>query len=194
MRRKLTKKHIFDYEMKYKHLLNNKYRYDKLTLKNFDSIVYSVDYSFGNNYKVIFKFIDDYVDLIDFEKFTSGNYNFMNDHYKMFIKKYNQYFNKKTWTRLTIRLSNRASRNEDLIRKYKDKLDSGILTSYHTFSPELLLDLQDKVNVKKVLAKIAVINDGKYKCEINKRVNDYIMDHLEEVLTYKKGEKQCEEN
>lgn len=187
MRRKLTKKHLFDYEMKYKHILSRPYNYEKLTLRNFDQIVYNVYYSFSSSdYKTIFKFIDDYIDLIDFEKFVINNYVFINGHYRLFISKYNKQFNQKVWSKLTHRLTYKG--NEDLIRRYKEHLDFSILQNYHIFSPELLLELKDKVDVKKVLSKMGAINYETYNREVNKRINNYIVDHLEEVLTYKKDD------
>jgi len=181
MKRTLTKKHIFDYEMKYKHLLK-RYNNCKFNLRLFDTIVYSIDISFSD-YNIMFKFIDDYIDLINFDKFVRFNRNFTRKYYKRFINKYNSYFNQEVWNTMTYAVA--YGKDKKFILKYKDKLNMDILASYfHNLPPEILVEFKDDINIRKILSRLITNDQNK----ILRRIIDYTEDHLEEVLSYKKEE------
>jgi len=180
MKRTLTKKHIFDYEMKYRDKIDPVYSKLKFNLKLFDMIVYSIDHNF-KDYNKAFNFIDDFVDLINFNKFIRFNRNFTRKYYKRFLNKYNLYLDKEAWDDMTYCVI--YGKDKRYITKYKDKLNMNILGGYcHNLPPEFLIECKDDINIRKILSRL-VTND---KNKIIQRIIDYTEDHLEEVLSYKR--------
>jgi len=190
MRRTLTKKHLFDWEMKYKDKVKEQ-KFDKLTLRNFDTLIYkNLHYSFQSDYNLVTEFIDDYMELIDFDRFIYQNWYFVNEHLYKFVNKYEKYIGDKGWSHIHGMFS--VYNNEKFIMKYIDRLDIQTIITKHEFSPKLLLFLKDRMTkrqIKEVISKIRYHNGS----VISQQMLKYTVDHLEEVLTYT-GNKEVTDN
>jgi len=188
-RRILTKKHKFDFEMKYRPVfqmytgsyiggLCKKYK-NGLTLTLLDEITSHIDIAFykKENIKLAFSFFDDFKDVIKWER-TIFQSNLVHDKFTKFIDRYYKYFTQDIWHGLSCTYKCYASTK--FIRKYKDYLDWSYISILHNFTPEFLLEMKDYVDMKYLLSSKnpnSVVMD---------KFSTYLSKHLEEALNGKR--------
>jgi len=205
-KREVTKKHIFDFEMKYRALINQFIEIidddieeeNGLTdvINNALTEFYNFKY-YGFTDELCFNFLDDFKDIIDWDLFTEEEIDeddiseatcdnlecgLLSDssNLEKFLDMFHGYFKDDfCW----INISRFGYFNESIIRKYKDKLIWDYISRYFEFSEEFMIEMKDYIHIDSYL--IANNNDEDV---IFNNVMDFIKDHFEEAITYKGDE------
>jgi len=192
--RQLSKKHLFDFEIKYRPILVQhpvcKVNDDtKLTLKLLDTIISGglLHTFFNKEGNVsVFDFLDSYKDIIAWFDFLYNNETLARKEIYKITEKYSEFFNNECWQRLTYYCYDyRDGRKyrSNYIRKYREKLDWKYLSgSDIDLDPYFILEMRNYIDFNMYFSNL-----NKHS-QLRNQMKLYTLNNLGEVLTYRKEE------
>jgi len=191
-KRELTKKHIFDFETKYRSIFSSNDYINpntEFSLKTLDMLLNSFHTFIENGIseETCFEFLDDYKDVINWDRFLDRlddedgkecynlQYGILENKKTLekFIDRYHTCFNENTWDTI----SEFGYLNDNIAINYKDKLNWSY-ASNNRLSKECILELKDYIEIDKFIGGTFLFND------IRDSICNFVMDHLEEALNY----------
>jgi len=190
---KVTKQHVFNFELKYRHLLEeyitNEYMFgDGLTVHMINDIVYDVVYAFTDVIHIP-EFLEDYKDLINWRRFLRKNTYWVCKNLDKTIEISNKYLDNECWSFILNELlvsgryhSIKQDEVEGFLKKYKDVIDWSQIVDYSffNFSLDFILEMRDYLDIYKLIYE----NDGDFKSQMV----TYVEENLETVIKYKREE------
>jgi len=182
--RVLTKRHKFTYEIKYRQLFakirgHNNVSFDKeLDLELLDYIsAWNIMYEATYDLDKVFEFLSDYKDVINVEECLYMGHHFFIRHVEKYVEIFDGYLSSKCWIVISKHIE--ASKHQEFLVKYKDKIRWDLVKYDHAdFSIDTILKLEDYIEFDEEL----------FNSEFEKQMLKYTIDHLEEVLTYKRND------
>jgi len=204
MRRRLTKKEKFDIDILYRpYLIKERSKRNQKFLYSYEKNLETLSHLrileiFSNNCEGYFNdkdkdefylFLSDYADLLNW---TSIFQTLLNITYRYkdtinFIDLFKEYFDSKCWN--IISRSYMCYDNDNLIRKFKDKLNWEIITRYHHWNDlNFLLEMKEYVDIFYLFGDINVRGD------LRSYILPYVEEHFEEILKYAISKKELIEN
>jgi len=187
--RKLTKAHKFNFELKYMNHFIMKVvpsKEEGLTIEILDNIVaLDIFYLLSYDRELIYQFIDDYKDVINWYKLLESSFFSIEKDIENFVDRYNEYFYHACWVVISKKISNFS--NKELFLKYKDKLKWNCINLKRAnFDLDTWVELKDYIDFNSILE----FDD--YDDNLVAQIKMYAIDHIDEVLTYRRED--VEEN
>jgi len=186
MSKELTKVQKFNLEMVYKPMIEPYYKNpnykDMKDEEIIDSMVKFLYFYFSQDkLDKIFEFLDLYKELINdcsWRMLFNGARRHHNNKYSQetiikIAERYDTFLGRETWNEL----SQIVKKDDDFVKKYKDKLNWVRLSKGYIFSEEFLLEMKDYVSLAHYFK-----NNHNHNKSIKHKLVTYLQNHLEEAF------------